>query len=619
MRRGIHTIRLKISIPKELKDRHVTLGVSQSQKVNSKQRLYTDDEIKKQIDHLYEVHSRGSVDITLKANDTPNYTSSLIDYLAPKKGYPYLPLYFLKNNRNIPTPYEKLAGISSSDSVTRLSVTKIIPFSYCELKKMYELYKGVAIKETEIMKMGSSVHRELEVNVHPQKHVTLQNEKFNVVIEVDSYSDDDVIPNEKNKSTPLLGEMNSSEIDIIEYVKSNKHDQVDVGISKFDESDTKLEETCLGIVEDEQFEEVKSGIDIKETTKIDTSLEPLPDIIPSSVIFTDSKNLEGTQHYKLNESIKRSIELLVHGRCREIPTHGYFSPSISRLVLPPTRDSIVISGIVDDLKITSEYAGAVDEYKEDLNYHLSNAVDFDSVIETIQNVSANWTDSVNSMLYILVNDDKTRLYRKKPATSINKTNMLQVGIYRRLLGLQASDPANSFLSWLRNMEDRQLDLYQAMKNDIVTLCCMTNNMYLHDCLKLKNGESLKFDLINFTPSNEPYEFQNASNDPKLDVLNGEWKFSPNLAHICARLAQVQGLLKPFLHENLQVTYLTKERELIEKVDGKYDQKFVDNQIDLGMQLWLGEREPVPTNTAYLCNRCEFKDICQVPAKRIGSV
>lgn len=616
MRRGISTIRIKIPIPKGLKEKRDALNALPALKEDNQRSLYTDEQIQAQINHLCKNLSN-DIDNT-NVSDIPACSSSLIDYLAPKKGYPYLPLYFLKNNHNIPIPYEKLSQ-SSTDVVARLSVTKIIPFSYCELKKMYELYNGDVMKETEVMKMGSTVHRDLEVSVHPQKYITLQNKSSNTIIEVDSYSDDDLLQNYATspKSTTDSKPALDSETNILDPKSSKKQN-----LESIDGKENFVDTTdSLGteIVEDEQFEKVKSEIDINETTKIHQTPEILLGSTSSNVIYTDSTDLEKMQHYKLIETIKRIIELLVHGRCREVLTHGYFSPNSSSLVSLPTSDSIVISGIIDDLKITSDYAGAFDKYKEDLCSHLHNAVDFDSVIRIIRDVSTNWTDSVNSMLYIIVNDDKTRMYRKKPVTSVNKTNMLQVGIYRRLLGLQASDPANSFLSWCRNMEDRQLDLIKPMENDIVTLCCMVNNMYLHDCLKLKNGEPLDFDSIQFKPSPEPYIFHNASNDPKLDILNGEWKFSPNLAHICARLAQVQSLLMPFLHENLQVTYLTQDRELIAKIDGKYDEGFVDNQIDLGMKLWLGKREPVPTNTTYLCDRCEFKNFCQIPLKRAGSV
>ncbi|GME67476.1 unnamed protein product [Ambrosiozyma monospora] len=74
-----------------------------------------------------------------------------------------------------PTPYH-MKCIDEKNSDSRLSVTKIIPSIWCELKTIYRLYQGqVEEPNNESMTRGKAEHLDFELETHPIDQYAVQN------------------------------------------------------------------------------------------------------------------------------------------------------------------------------------------------------------------------------------------------------------------------------------------------------------------------------------------------------------------------------------------------------------------------------------------------------------
>lgn len=756
----MHKLKFKIPIPPNLTSKssssssttstQLSLKLKQNSILNDNPKgQYTDEEVYARINQVCNASDMKSNTIDIPENEFINENSNSSDFNLKinkllkyfntnsnsNSNANYLPLDFLKNS-NVLTPYDELTKINiqqreeqmrKSDSEsneinndnekTRLSVSKIIPFSYCELKNMYQLYIGDVNVENQSMIIGKQIHSDLEIKSHPQidvklksndgnektisidKLVELQNSDLTLKTLKTQYNSlnalNEQLKNEQLRQQTRLRmdlqqlqqletqnrldvekklELNNIQ-DRLKFLKDNYgiidtgnedvvHDKALVSSGGDDTEIMKPTKTPL-LTESSGTEttplsrytlqistEVESNI-TKETeptsitpisdqkTALATELEESSESLDSNVeIDQESENFKpvitlnstidptSTTAYKLSKTITRTLKLLEFGECREVLVHGFYNPQESRMVTDSDElinnfdSNILISGIVDELRLSSVEEDAFLEYKKELKLKLKDVYEFDSIFRIITELSEKWTP----MLYLIVNDDKTRKSMRLPTLDQQKSHLLQVGIYKYLLNLLTNDTKFSYVSWRKNLQNRgelNEDIEQnELSNDFLTFICMFNVNFLNDFMNLKNGISIKsIDEIdpNLNKITNTYEFVNNSNNPNLDLLNGRWLIKPTLNHLIIRLAQVQNLIKPFLNDdNLQITYIyQKSNKELQKINQVYDEAYVSNQINLGLDLWLGKRDPYPTNNETTCKYCEFNNKCQIPLKRKG--
>lgn len=626
----MHTLRLKIPFSenvasaKSIKPLTTTRGISPQ---------YTEEQVYQRIDKYCSqlkstrTSSEGAntppIDrnVRLFGNDIPSTAKidALADYLSNEPNSKYLPLHFVEN-KHILKPYDELRKLNKTNEKARLSVTKIIPYAFCELKKMYQLYIGDASIETKAMVLGKQIHRNLEVASHPQIQVCLQSQLGNNLVTMDRevlLSAGSEIPNDTPKQqkpqlTPLIqtGQDLKAQLDTLTTKESSN-----LGDKTIVEQPRKTP----GII-DAQDTGQKSQL-VQSTTDED---------VPMIRLKTD-KMLVNSNTYKLMQTTTRLLKLLEFGECREVLVHALYNREKDIIVSEIPRgdatisadENIVISGIIDELRISSDHENAFETFQKELHQGIKNSNDYDHIFKVIRETCSSWTDDIDPMLYLLVGDVKTRMQKRKPSLQVQYTQLLQVGMYRKLLGLLTKDVNFTYQSWRANMKGRNENVDDPLPNDLVAFCCLSSKLMFNDFKKMKNGIDIEFEGILQKPKDTAintvrYEFKNQSNDKSIAVLNGVWKNPPTLSYIIARLSQVQMLLRPFLNDRLQITYIEQRSNTIfGRAESVYDAEYIQRQIHTGLELWMGTREPSPTNLNINCKNCEFNLKCIIPRKRQG--
>lgn len=571
--RFIHHLKLRIPIPNSIlqQEKQIKELESKIKKtcLDLKEPKFSDDDVYESISKITKIPNTFNKDNTnskeefnpnkvqlmesiYRAKTVDDKINILSDYLSNQLNSTFLPDKFINSKKLI--PYEKLCD-NEFDNNSRLSVTKILPNSFCELRKMYRLYLEESAIETPAMINGRKIHKVLEDRVHPQTDIYLKT---------------------KYGAKELLQIDKQQELNIPQHISSI------------------INEPALtnGIL---------TTIDISDDIYISVQLQ------------------------KISQTINRIINIFKFGKGREILVHALYNKKTNKILtnLPESgiidKDHIIISGIIDDIYLTSDYDDAFKAFQEELGTEINKQYDFESTFKVIKSKMTQWTDLNDPMLYLVINDDKSIMRRFKPSISNQKNQLLQVGIYRYLLGILSKDINFSYESWRFNMISRREKIDEPLHNSIVSLTCLINQYLLKDYIKLKNGDPINYDGIKNPPSNTynssaaPYIFQNTTNIESLNILNGEWKNPPTFSHIIARLAQVENLLKTFLSNKLEITYIDRlNGELINSIYGKFNEKYVNDQINLGMDLWLGKREPFPPSNENICKKCEFNRKCKIP-------
>ena len=634
---------------------------------------------------------------------------ALAKFLSRDPNAMYLPQRFVTRD-DMKTPYEEAAEINKTGEKQRLSVSTIIPYAYCELSRMYQLYMGDKRVTNATMARGTEIHRKLEVTTHPQMNVQLDMSYGEKIIEVDEsesskkFIKDLTLKSLLEKQKRLVEQKIAERMAIEEKMTEFETIKAKYGVEDIEEIEHILPEDVTAVAKtdvvmvttddqvsantmEENLADTESVVEISESEIPTESLQTKADIAeadgvvedsiitrspedhpPSTIAIAQSEedvsidetvtleeslqdqlkqvleaekvlklttdvDISTTQAFKLTQSLNRTLSLLMNGECREVLVHGFYNKdelslvNLSPSILDTGKDididrNIVISGIIDDLRISSNYDDAVETFKKDVLDDLKDCFHLDVVIDKISKQLNKWTDEnpAKSMLYIIVNDDKTTMSGSKPPVQTQKTHLSQVGIYRLLLQRLIRDPQLAYLSYRANMRGRRTDVDAPLAADIVTFCAIQSNYLLQDFISLKDGEPFSFMGPDATArkGNEPYYFQNQSNQSSIDVLNGEWARPPTISHIIARLVQVQSLLKPLMSDTLQVTYISQRSEMeIGKAELQYDEDHVKKIIDRGLELWLGKREPASTSSDRYCKYCTFKDKCPVPQKKLG--
>lgn len=676
----MHTLKVRIPIPRDLQERKLAelklFKEVRDKTVEGKSAKYSDEEVHFRISKLGSSSSakeeKGSEPIGLSESDKSflpvprsiqNFRNplnvridALADYLSCRKNTRHLPSKFITSRKL--TPYDELCQVEDN-SIARLSVTKILPHAYCELKDMYQLYLGGIRVQTRAMKDGKKIHQVLEESIHPQIDLCLEtlsgedeivriDKSTNLYelkpaketrtemdkmaaemgkLQVQSGDEDTTLHKEPlTMKDPLQSEQLDTEEKRMKYLKENYNieDTTSDGVEKSKEA------VVLDDGQEAEEDQIQvRPMDLEETAEIDVKKETNGELIV--IKLNDIELIAKSQVHKIAQTIRRLINLFEFGKGREILVHALYDRKREKLlteipagegIIP--EDCIIISGIIDDLHLTSNHEDAFRAFQRELQYELKKAFDFEETFRAIRNKTKQWTDADDPMLYLVVNDDKSRSDKRKPSPRYQKTQLLQVGMYRKFLGILSKDVNFTYESWRYNMECRMESLDLPLDNTLVSFSYFVNHFLLNDYIKLKRGEPLEFTGISRPPLQtaerfaKPYTFINTTNVKELDILEGEWVHPPTLAHILGRLAQAQCLLNDFLSDRLQVTYVSRSTgECLNVISGKYDGDYVSEQIGEGMDLWMGKREPSATNYEQACNYCDFKNKCEIPDRLKG--
>lgn len=459
--------------------------------------------------------------------------------------------------RDIPTPFQQLSTNFDDASDTRLSVTKLLWFSHCELRKIYSLYLNGKFSEfVEGIEHGVVLHRSLEKEAHPTRKICILVKDRKVYVETD---------------------------------KIHKYDNPGFGDISIDKN---------GINGADQTESVIS--EVPQTG---------PRNYPTVISTINPKN---TQAFLLLETLERLIVLLRRGSCREVSIHGFYSPKVDKFTIDGYEDGIPINGTIDELKLVSDDHEVLSRLIKHMNASHVPTGSYDDFIKEF----SEYVENNDPQIQVNIKEYKSRKSGFKPNRYFVRTHLLQASIYYKLFEQGACDAEVYFQSWISESMGRGLHVYEPLDNDTIALCCLVYPRFLEECIKLKYGIGFNFEKVSFKPPKHPYIFRNTTNRNSLNVLQGTWIYTPTLAHILARVVQVQNLTAPFTGGKVEVEYLNLDRERISEEKADFDNEFMEKGVLQGMDLWLGKRDPKATMNKALCIQCEFNDHCKVGVRRV---
>lgn len=103
--------------------------------------------------------------------EIPERISAVAQYIPMKKG-----MLTYHRPKTVPTPFQiytkpgalEVPGHDSVNAFPRLSVTRILTKSWCELREFFEIYSMIPRDETDAMIRGRADHLALELETHPE-------------------------------------------------------------------------------------------------------------------------------------------------------------------------------------------------------------------------------------------------------------------------------------------------------------------------------------------------------------------------------------------------------------------------------------------------------------------
>lgn len=437
------------------------------------------------------------------------------------------------------TPYERLLvskgeDLSHRKNDARLSVTKILPYNWCELKDMFGVYGGMFERvKTKAMARGQAEHAQFEVETHPQRQIRLENGNDVTIEETQAFAE--------------LPEVNVS--------------QIYESIGQLDE-------------------------------KVDPALKDLAE--------------------NWNRTILRLLNLFQFGECREVLVHSMYDIEDNVLLgekagsFKTPSDYIIISGIIDHLEMESgREEGVFEGYQQELRDSLDDYLDISELVSRILQKAEHWCDRDDPFLYVVVKDLKTRSGKSLPHPAQQKSAKSQVGMYRKFLDLLGQDSKLTYESLLANAIKRGVDPYVPLPQSVVSKLMLQNFYMIKDLVSLKNGTEIGFDPYD----SSPYAAEFALSLPSIpEELKGTWERSPTLELLAARLAQLYECLYPFLSNDNYVEYSCKG-EVFRQIHHIYNEEVTNSDIQDGLALWMGAREPRTPFFRNICNGCDYKLQC----------
>ncbi|QPG75392.1 hypothetical protein FOA43_002746 [Brettanomyces nanus] len=531
----------------------------------------TDSDVEKAIKHFV---TRKPSNYKAKANPSssrdalgsselinPHKYDSLAQILTANSSATILPLDFIVQNDA--TPYDQLLRAQGEDlqhpkNHARLSVTKILPFNWCELKSMFNVYSGVFQKTaTKPMLRGKVEHSTYEHATHPAEKYSINVNGITKHINIEktrSFMKDTELPVQPIKEYDLQGLYAMlSELPVEPVLR---------------ELASNWTSTILRLLTLFQFGECREVL-----------VQGLYNKAEQALLQTDEQ-LSSTS----------------------------------------SSDYIIISGVIDHLVLESGSAeGAFDGYQEELRDSIPDFLDISELINQIQLKADRWCDQSDSLLYITVKDLKTRRTRSLPHPLQQQSAKYQVGMYRKFLEILSIDPKLTYQMLLINARKRGIDPYSVLPEPLVIELVLGNYYLIKDFDRLKHGKPIGFaPYDNDSHIKGNFNISSAGKYTIGNNLSGDWTNPPTLAYLAARLAQLHHSINPFLSSQNFIEY-SCQGKVFRQIKDIYHEEDIDSAIRHGMDLWLGHREPETPFIKSICKNCEFRKQCEWHLRQEGAI
>lgn len=474
-----------------------------------------------------------------------------------------LPLY----NPTKYTPYEFHSQYNQDRSyiiTPRLSVTKLLVSSWCELRSFYQVYSGsVRLPSTKAMTQGTKLHSKLEAEVHPEIDTT-EIEQFLISNAMSLRELQTTVPAEEETVVIDLGEVEQLAVDWAEM----------------------LIERLFSLI---------MGAEARE------------------ILLHGYLNLKNRLFVTNKDEIRESSSVLVSGIVDYIKFQNVTNPSDGTLF-----DDI--HGFVDSAFDQVDNVPLVDlsQFLPEAKQILQN-YDFRLTFTDVKTRSARQIPRQESVLeaakfqtfyyrhffHLLSRDSRFTYFSlienaerrghdvDKPLSILTTISLLRKHyhiFFKDFVKLANGEPIgfSPFDDSAKSIPYDFVSMFQS--SDEFSLANPNHNHFLEQILEI---DGIEYDLI-------------------LSPLLKVWKTPPTLRYLAARASQLFNVFNENIGDITSVEYrYNKTSELLlEKV---YDYNFSEFQaeVESASKFWNGEREVIPTEDLLRCSYCEFQSKCMV--------
>lgn len=468
------------------------------------------------------------------------------------------------------TPFQYYSKHNSESNLLkgpRLSVTKLLVDSWCQLSQYYQVYAGSLRFRSKAMKVGQDYHTLLESRSHEKiDTAALQDQLKDVLKSVEAVEPGEGIDAEKVVSM----------LELVETITGNA-----------DESELAR----------------------------DWSIQIVSRLF---LLITSSDAREVLVHCFVDLE-KKSFVKDFHR-----PMHGHSDASM--VLVSGVVDQFLLSNSKNPLDLS-----LFEDIRDSIDYHFNTAVNGYQVVELSKffELVQPIINSHSHDFKVSTSDVKTRSRSTiPPQDSVITAAKFQTFYYRKMLGILAN-PKNNFayFSLLENAKVRKLDIDAPVNATVIVRLLRENfHLYYDDFGKLANGEpigfapfddyetpSKRYDLRFIDIEGENDLTHEADNYKELltEKLLTNWKTPPTLRYFAARSSQFYGMLGKVLGEETTVEYHSGGHCFhVNKY--KFDLEALDEQLIDASSFWNGERFPQHTTDLEKCSYCDFREKCKVP-------
>lgn len=474
-----------------------------------------------------------------------------------------LPLY----NPTKYTPFEFHSQYNqdrSYISTPRLSVTKLLVFSWCELRSFYQVYSGSArLPSTQAMTQGTKLHSKLEAEIHPEIDTT-EIEQFLLSNAVSLGELQKAVPIEEDKVVFYLGEVERLAVDWAEML---------------------IERLFSLIMGAEAREILLHGYLNFNNRLFVTNKDEIRD--PSSVLVSGI-----VDYVKLQNLTNPSDGTLFDD------IHGFVDDNFDQVDNVPLVD---LSKFLPEAKQILQHYDFRLTFTDVKTRSAPQIPRQESVLEAAKFQTFYYRhffqllsrDSRFTYFSLIENAERRGHDVDKPLSILTTICLLRKHyhiLFKDFLRLANGEPIGfaPFDDSAKSMAYDFVSVFQS--SDEFSLA---NPNHTHFFEQLREIDGIEYDLILL---------------PLLKV----WKTPPTLRYLAARASQLFGVFEENLGDVTSVEYrLNKTSQLLLENVYEYDFSEFQVEVESASKFWNGEREAVPTEDLLRCSFCEFQSKCMV--------
>ncbi|ODQ82585.1 hypothetical protein BABINDRAFT_159143 [Babjeviella inositovora NRRL Y-12698] len=388
--------------------------------------------------------------------------------------------------------------------------------------------------------------------------------------------------------------------------------------------------TTVRMTDGTQIHEYFENVTYPEQARLTGLLEKYRPALQSKT--GSSTDLLSSTALEMARTIARLQGLFTRGQAREVNLYGFIDSQTCRFVEPSQHqdsDSVFIGGIIDQL--TLETKREVSVYDETPSLY-SGCEEWRYNLLEFFNRAPAIIEECKDEYELCVTDIKTRRNKFIPIDPVQvQSAEYQVYYYRKMLGLLGAQGQHTYGILLSAAQRKNLDIDEPVDDWTMLELSVRHPELFHDRQLLEKGAPIGFtpydqhqkrsqslsvgiDWSSLEMEKFSTEFAKLSNSAaySVDILQ-PWRYRFTLRHLAARLAQMYGLLPPFLppESKCNVEYYVG-KSLFKAKHYQYDEGALGVQMHDAVDFWYGRRQPRGVELARVgvCKSCEFKNVCE---------